>query len=190
MGRSLDNEKDSRDITPISSFLSGRAVDPDGHPRRGEGQKTKGLAELAGREELFVELHAVFVRLLVKLSRGSTPTGGLSSSGSSVIGVEGGSGLTPTLLPAPADEEVRKDDEQPHRATSKLTLEEQNVALRGGSGRRRSACKKQGETQTEEISPKSRPAKPQSPSPKSRRGSPSQSGKQGMEGLKGRLVAV
>jgi hypothetical protein len=203
MGRSLDRERDSRDITPISSFLSGRTIDPDGHPRRGEGQKTKGLAELAGREELFVELHAVFVRLLVKLSRGGSPTAGLSSSSSSsIVGVESNSGLG--LASQPADDEQRRASKALERAANKLTLQEENVALRGGGGggggddgasesttkARRAASKRRPATHTEELSPKSRPAKPQDAAPRSRRGSPSQPGGKAMKGMKGRLVAV
>jgi hypothetical protein len=54
-------------ITPVTSFLSGRSHDPDGFLRRGNETRAKGLAELVGREDFFVELHAVFVRLLGQL---------------------------------------------------------------------------------------------------------------------------
>ncbi|KAI9844928.1 MAG: hypothetical protein M1837_005214 [Sclerophora amabilis] len=58
-----------RDFTPVSSFLSGRTMDPDGYPRKSE-VRAKGLAELVGKDDLFVEVHAVFVRLLAQLGRG------------------------------------------------------------------------------------------------------------------------
>ena len=66
---SVEARSGSRDITPVSSFLSGRTVDPDGYPRRAS-VRAKGLAELVGREDFFVEVHAVFVRLLTRLGRG------------------------------------------------------------------------------------------------------------------------
>ncbi|KAH0537329.1 hypothetical protein FGG08_005845 [Glutinoglossum americanum] len=56
-------------ITPVTSFLSGRSHDPDGFLRRATDTRAKSLAELVGRENFFVELHAVFVRLLGQLGR-------------------------------------------------------------------------------------------------------------------------
>jgi hypothetical protein len=56
-------------ITPVTSFLSGRSHNPDGFLRRATETRAKGLAELVGRENFFVELHAVFVRLLGQLGR-------------------------------------------------------------------------------------------------------------------------
>ncbi|KAI9779616.1 MAG: hypothetical protein M1839_007281 [Geoglossum umbratile] len=80
-------------VTPASPFLSGRSHDPDGFLRRGTETRAKGLAELVGREDFFVELHAVFVRLLGQLGR---MLGGLESmtepieSGSRNEGMETG----------------------------------------------------------------------------------------------------
>ncbi|KAI9834198.1 MAG: hypothetical protein M1819_003036 [Sarea resinae] len=67
-----------RDITPVSSFLSGRTVDPDGYPRRAGEVRAKGLAELVGKEDFFVDLHVQFVQLLARLGRefGGFPTAG------------------------------------------------------------------------------------------------------------------
>lgn len=60
---------DGKTCTPVSSFLSGRGVDPDGQPRTRQ-VRAKGLAELVGKEDFFVEVHAVFVQLLAQLGRG------------------------------------------------------------------------------------------------------------------------
>ncbi|KAI9752709.1 MAG: hypothetical protein M1815_000360 [Lichina confinis] len=72
----------SRDSVPVSSFLSGRSVDPDGHPRRAD-VRAKGLAELAGKENIFVDMHAAFVHLLAQLGRnlGGWPMGTIVDSG-------------------------------------------------------------------------------------------------------------
>lgn len=55
-------------FTPTSSFLSGRAYDPDGFARRTGGIRSRGLAELVGRADFFIELHARFVALLAQLA--------------------------------------------------------------------------------------------------------------------------
>lgn len=63
-------------VTPASSFLSAKRVDPDGHPRGGtsarEVTNAKSLAEICGREGLFVEVHVRFVKLLGGLMRSRT----------------------------------------------------------------------------------------------------------------------
>ena len=59
-----------RNYTPVSSFLIGRSVDPDGHPRRTlpAGQiRAKGLAEIVGNEYVFADMHRQFVVLLQQL---------------------------------------------------------------------------------------------------------------------------
>jgi hypothetical protein len=62
-------------ITPpprTSVFLSGRAFDADGFGARSRGAmaqiRSRGLAELVGRPDFFIELHARFVTLLAQLS--------------------------------------------------------------------------------------------------------------------------
>jgi len=56
------------DSNNTSSFLTGKRVDPDGHPRMPhEVMKAKGLAEIVGRDDFFVELHARFCVVLSKL---------------------------------------------------------------------------------------------------------------------------
>ena len=63
-----------RSMTPLSSFLAAKKVDPDGYPRDShsassilEDAKKRGLAEIVGKEEFFVELHASFVVVLAWL---------------------------------------------------------------------------------------------------------------------------
>ncbi|DAA75021.1 TPA_exp: Uncharacterized protein A8136_2119 [Trichophyton benhamiae CBS 112371] len=58
----------ARAYTPISSFLTGRALDPDGLPRRAGQVRARNLIEIVGNEYIFAELHAQFVALLQQLS--------------------------------------------------------------------------------------------------------------------------
>ena len=58
-----DNKKGS-DYTPISSFLTQRAVDPDGFPRRAGQTSPRSLADIIGDEKIFAILHQFFVALL------------------------------------------------------------------------------------------------------------------------------
>ncbi|KAI9735931.1 MAG: hypothetical protein M1834_001397 [Cirrosporium novae-zelandiae] len=58
----------SRNFTPVSSFLTGRVMDPDGYPlRAGTSIRAKGLPELVGNDLFFAEMHAEFVGLLNEL---------------------------------------------------------------------------------------------------------------------------
>jgi hypothetical protein len=58
----------TRNITPVSSFLSAKKVDPDGYPRVSRDvMRPKTLVEIVGMEGFFVELHAWFCRLLQSL---------------------------------------------------------------------------------------------------------------------------
>ena len=58
----------TRNITPVSSFLSAKRVDPDGFPRVSRDvMKAKGLTEIVGQENFFVELHTLFCGLLHSL---------------------------------------------------------------------------------------------------------------------------
>jgi hypothetical protein len=56
----------SRHSTPTSSFLSGRSRGPDGK-FAGMSLRAKGLAEIVGLPDFFIELHARFVRLMIEL---------------------------------------------------------------------------------------------------------------------------
>ncbi|KAK8196925.1 vesicle coat protein [Phyllosticta capitalensis] len=61
-----------RRITPVSSFLTAKKVDPDGYPRVSrELMRNKGLAEMVGKEDYFVDLHAKFCVLLAGLLKES-----------------------------------------------------------------------------------------------------------------------
>jgi hypothetical protein len=58
----------TRNITPVSSFLSAKKVDPDGFPRVSRDvMKAKSLIEIVGQESFFVELHTIFCGLLHSL---------------------------------------------------------------------------------------------------------------------------
>jgi hypothetical protein len=58
----------TRNITPVSSFLSAKRVDPDGFPRVSRDvMKAKSLIEIVGQESFFVELHGIFCGLLHSL---------------------------------------------------------------------------------------------------------------------------
>ncbi|KAJ5667051.1 Folliculin [Penicillium longicatenatum] len=56
-----------RHFTPVSSFLTGRATDPAGQPRRLGQIRARNLAEIVGNEYIFTEIHAHFVALLQQL---------------------------------------------------------------------------------------------------------------------------
>ncbi|KAB8253233.1 vesicle coat protein [Aspergillus flavus] len=57
----------SRQYTPVSSFLTGRALDPDGQLRRPGQVKARNLSEIVGNQYIFAEIHANFVALLQQL---------------------------------------------------------------------------------------------------------------------------
>lgn len=61
------NRIGGRQYTPVSSFLTGRTVDPDGQPRRHGQIRARNLTEIVGNEYIFAELHANFVALLQQL---------------------------------------------------------------------------------------------------------------------------
>lgn len=56
---------------PVSSFLTGRTVDPDGYPRRSGGTnvRARGLAEMVGDELIFAHVHGEFTYLLQNLGK-------------------------------------------------------------------------------------------------------------------------
>lgn len=61
---------DNGQITPISSFLTGRTMDPDGFPRRSAAKvRANSIAELVDNENFFCELHMTFVGILQELGR-------------------------------------------------------------------------------------------------------------------------
>ncbi|MCJ1359413.1 MAG: hypothetical protein MMC33_009415 [Icmadophila ericetorum] len=65
-----DSPSRSEYITPISSFLTGRTMDPDGYTRRGAAHvRANSIAELVDDKEFFCELHMTFVGMLQELGR-------------------------------------------------------------------------------------------------------------------------
>ncbi|MCJ1250258.1 hypothetical protein MMC30_007484 [Trapelia coarctata] len=63
-----DSPPERGQVTPISSFLTGRTMDPDGYPRRGTANvRANGIAELVDNERFFCELHMMFVGILQDL---------------------------------------------------------------------------------------------------------------------------
>ncbi|ORY09779.1 vesicle coat protein [Clohesyomyces aquaticus] len=65
---SVASSPTSRNITPVSSFLSAKRVDPDGYPRVSRDvMRAKSLIEIVGKEDFFVNLHAMFCSLLHSL---------------------------------------------------------------------------------------------------------------------------
>lgn len=65
---SVSSSPAARNITPVSSFLSAKKVDPDGFPRVSRDvMKAKSLVEIVGMEDFFVWLHGIFCGLLHSL---------------------------------------------------------------------------------------------------------------------------
>ncbi|KAF1828691.1 hypothetical protein BDW02DRAFT_210195 [Decorospora gaudefroyi] len=65
---SVSSSPNLRSITPVSSFLSAKKVDPDGFPRGSRDvMKAKSLVEIVGQDSFFVELHGLFCHLLHSL---------------------------------------------------------------------------------------------------------------------------
>ncbi|KAJ9611558.1 hypothetical protein H2200_004742 [Cladophialophora chaetospira] len=75
------NKADTRNYTPVSSFLTSRNMDPDGHPRRAGQATPRSLAEIVGDENIFTFLHQYFVAILRCLGEqfGGTPLAEQSS---------------------------------------------------------------------------------------------------------------
>ena len=67
----IDGKGENKNVTPVSSFLTARTVDPDGYLRRNgtASMRARGLAEMAGDELFFAKLHKDFVHLLQILGR-------------------------------------------------------------------------------------------------------------------------
>ncbi|KKK18330.1 hypothetical protein ARAM_001623 [Aspergillus rambellii] len=63
----VTNRPGARPYTPVSSFLTGRAVDPDGQLRRPGQVRARNLTEIVGNPYIFAEIHAHFVALLQQL---------------------------------------------------------------------------------------------------------------------------
>lgn len=59
-----EEEDKKRNFTPVTSFLTQRAVDPDGHVRRAGQITPRSLADIVGDENIFAILHQYFVAVL------------------------------------------------------------------------------------------------------------------------------
>ncbi|KAL2868612.1 folliculin domain-containing protein [Aspergillus lucknowensis] len=65
--KNVTDRSANRQYTPVSSFLTGRAVDPDGQHRRPGQIRARNLTEIVGNPLLFAEIHGSFVALLQQL---------------------------------------------------------------------------------------------------------------------------
>ena len=110
---------ESKNITPVSSFLTGRTMDPDGYPRRnGANMRARGLAEMVGDELFFAKLHKDFVHLLQNLGKqfgGVRVEAPILDGG--VRGVYDGSQVD--MPYHSGDDSVRKDDARDTEAFTK-----------------------------------------------------------------------
>lgn len=100
----------SRQYPPVSSFLTGRAMDPAGQPRRLGQIRARNLAEIVGNEYIFAELHAHFVALLQQLG---SMFGGVPISDDrfvcSTVGDEENATSAQSVLVPPADRAKKRD---------------------------------------------------------------------------------
>lgn len=66
----VDKSERENLITPVSSFLTQRALHPDGVPRRGtESVRANNITELVDNANFFCELHMMFVKMLQELGK-------------------------------------------------------------------------------------------------------------------------
>lgn len=99
-----------RQYTPVSSFLTGRAMDPTGQPRRLGPIRARNLAEIVGNEYIFTELHAHFVALLQQLGSmfGGVPISEERFVCSTVGDDDGTSAAQPALVSTSAERSKRE----------------------------------------------------------------------------------
>ena len=111
-----------RQYTPVSSFLTGRAMDPAGQPRRLGQIRARNLAEIVGNEYIFAELHANFVALLQQLG---SMFGGVPISDErfvcSTVGDESSGAAQPVL--------VAQGSERPKKRESVSTYDGNDIDL-------------------------------------------------------------
>ena len=69
--KTMLNRTDKENVTlPVSSFLTQRALDPDGMSRRGaESVRANNVTELVDNVNFFCELHMMFVQMLQELGK-------------------------------------------------------------------------------------------------------------------------
>ncbi|KAL8644605.1 MAG: hypothetical protein Q9226_007680 [Calogaya cf. arnoldii] len=69
-GQSSAGGNPTLDMSNVSSFLTGRTVDPDGFPRAGGiSMKARNLVEIVGDKYIFPRIHKEFARLLQSLAQ-------------------------------------------------------------------------------------------------------------------------
>lgn len=96
LGNFSPSSLNARSMTPVSSFLSAKTVDPDGYPRSSLSTaanlahipKTRSLADIVGDEFFFVRLHAELCGLLKQLVEMEGP-GDEEEDGSAVSDMDG-----------------------------------------------------------------------------------------------------
>ena len=97
-----------KDYTPVSSFLTQRVTDPDGHPRATRLVPPRSLAKIVGDENIFTYLHQYFVAVLRCLG---DRFGGLPLSD------------TPAVYQTTADEEGFKESQVPKKLHAEIVDE-------------------------------------------------------------------
>lgn len=100
-----------RQYTPVSSFLTGRAMDPAGQPRRLGQIRARNLAEIVGNEYIFTEIHAHFVALLQQLGSmfGGVPISEERFVCSTVGDEDNASAAQPVLVPSSTDRSKKRE---------------------------------------------------------------------------------
>lgn len=100
----------SRQYPPVSSFLTGRAMDPDGQRRRLGQIRARNLAEIVGNEYIFTQLHGRFARLLQQLG---SMFGGVPISEERIVYSTVGEETGATTTQSPAVNSPKPDQKDP-----------------------------------------------------------------------------
>ncbi|PLB40933.1 folliculin domain-containing protein [Aspergillus candidus] len=105
------NRPGNRPYTPVSSFLTGRALDPDGQARRPGQVRARNLAEIVGNPSIFAEIHAHFVALLQQLGNmfGAVPVSEERFVCSTVQEAGGSASRRGSLLPGDKEQSTDGD---------------------------------------------------------------------------------
>ncbi|MCJ1432517.1 hypothetical protein MMC27_001874 [Xylographa pallens] len=113
-----DSPPERGHVTPVSSFLTGRTMDPDGYPRRGAANvRANGIAELVDNDRFFCELHMMFVGILQDLGRA---LGGLKIKAESPE--HGAVDTYAEPLKVPQTDHGDQDDEKSSQTTARTEL--------------------------------------------------------------------
>jgi len=101
-----DSPPERGHVTPISSFLTFRPMDPDGYPR-GPNFKPIGIAELVDNDQFFCELHIMFVSILRDLGQ---MLGGLKVVPEITLEADNEHGSKPTQTSSHAQQNTENGD--------------------------------------------------------------------------------